>query len=49
MPASAANMRVALHVVPPSFLLAMAAAISLLESFTGPVFVFTRELARYSN
>lgn len=47
MPASAANMRVALQVVPPSFLSAMAAAISLLESFTGPGSV--RKSARYSN
>lgn len=35
MPASAANIRVALQVVPPSLLSAIAAPISLLESFTG--------------
>lgn len=47
MPASAANIRVALQVVPPSFLSARAGPISLLESFTVPGFVC--KLARYSN
>jgi hypothetical protein len=35
MPASAAKIRVALQVVPPSLLSVIAAPISLLESFTG--------------
>lgn len=37
MPASAANINVELQVVPPSFLDAIAGAISLLDSFTGSV------------
>src|ERR1700761_1040589 len=47
MPASAATMRVALQVVPPSFLRAMAAARSLLDNFTDSQLV--RTLARCSN
>ncbi|KAI0307991.1 hypothetical protein B0F90DRAFT_100877 [Multifurca ochricompacta] len=47
MPASAANTRVALQVVPPSFLSAIAVAMSLLDSFTEPP--FARTSARYSS